>query len=117
MKSVNMLLPHLGWGMRLINKFPGLLAFHLPVVHHTRMFAYALGMKMNFGRFLRLGERGYNLERSINCRFGFSAENDKLPGRMASVPLETMKKSYYKARGWDENGIPTEKILRKLKIK
>lgn len=116
-KSVNMLLPHLGWGMRLINKFPGLLAFHLPVVHHTRMFAYALGMKMNFGRFLRLGERGYNLERSINCRFGISAENDKLPGRMTSVPLETMKKSYYKARGWDENGIPTEKILRKLKIK
>jgi aldehyde:ferredoxin oxidoreductase len=33
------------------------------------------------------------------------------------VPLETMKKTYYKARGWDKNGIPTEKTLRRLKIK
>ena len=33
------------------------------------------------------------------------------------VPLETMKKTYYQARGWDANGIPTEKTLKKLKIK
>ncbi|MBQ5614996.1 MAG: hypothetical protein IIU81_01555, partial [Peptococcaceae bacterium] len=26
-------------------------------------------------------------------------------------------KTYYKARGWDKNGIPTEKTLRRLKIK
>ncbi len=126
-KTVNTLLPHLGWGMRIINKFPLVLAFHLPVVHHTRMFEYALGMKMSFGRFLRLGERGYNLERSINCRFGISAEKDKLPQRLSCVPqdpgdpstvvpLERMKKTYYKARGWDENGIPTKKTLKKLGI-
>ena len=127
-KTVNALLPHLGWGMRLINKFPQLLAFHLPVVHHTRMFGYALGMKMNFGKWLRVGERGYNLERSINCRFGVSSETDKLPKRLTDVPqnsgdsrsrvpLETMKKTYYKARGWDEKGIPLEKTLKKLKLK
>jgi len=28
-----------------------------------------------------------------------------------------MKKTYYAARGWDANGIPTEKTLRRLKIK
>ena len=33
------------------------------------------------------------------------------------VPLEKMKKIYYAARGWDKNGIPTEKTLRRLKIK
>ena len=33
------------------------------------------------------------------------------------VPLETMKKTYYAARGWDRNGIPTEATLRRLKIK
>ncbi len=126
-KEVNAILPHLGWGMRIINRFPRLLTFHLPVVHHTRMFEYAIGMKMNFGRFLRLGERGYNLERSINCRFGISAENDSLPKRLTdvpqiagkpetTVPLECMKKSYYRARGWDENGVPTRKTLQKLKI-
>jgi len=126
--TVNRLISHLGWAMRIINKYPLLLAFHLPMVHHTRMFKYALGMKMNFGKFLRLGERGYNLERSINCRFGISAENDKLPKRLTHepqdkgdkrtlVPLEEMKTVYYKARGWDKNGIPTEKTLRKLKIR
>ena len=83
---------------------------------------------MDFGKFLRLGERGYNLERSINCRFGISAENDKLPRRLTHepqdkgdkctvVPLEEMKKVYYKARGWDKKGIPTEKTLRRLKIR
>ena len=127
-KTVNAVLPHLGWAMRIINKYPLLLAFHLPMVHHTRMFHYALGMKMNFGSFLRLGERGYNLERSINCRFGISAENDKLPKRLTHepqdkddkrtvVPLEEMKRAYYKARGWDMNGMPREKTLKKLKIK
>jgi len=126
--AVNRLIPHLGWAMRIINRYPLLLAFHLPMVHHTRMFNYALGMKMNFGKFLRLGERGYNLERSINCRFGISAENDKLPRRLTHepqdkgdkrtvVPLEEMKKVYYKARGWDKKGIPTEKTLRRLKIR
>lgn len=127
-KSVNAVLPHLGWALRLINKFPTLLAFHLPVIHHTRMFKYALGMDMSFGRWLRIGERGYNLERCINCRFGISAENDKLPKRLTEVPqnagrpntvvpLESMKQTYYKARGWDKNGIPTKKTLQKLKIK
>lgn len=127
-KCVNAMLPHLGWGMRFINKFPAALAFHLPMVHHTRIFEYALGMKMSFGKWLRTGERGYNLERAINCRFGISAENDKLPKRLTHVPqdpkdpstvvpLETMKKTYYRARGWDKNGIPTEKTLRKLKIR
>ena len=126
--AVNRLIPHLGWAMRIINKYPLLLAFHLPMVHHTRMFKYALGMDMNFGKFLRLGERGYNLERSINCRFGISAENDKLPKRLTHepqdegdkrtvVPLEEMKTVFYKARGWDKKGIPSEKTLRKLKIK
>ena len=33
------------------------------------------------------------------------------------VPLEKMKKTYYAARGWDKNGIPTERTLSRLKIK
>jgi len=32
------------------------------------------------------------------------------------VPLETMKKTYYHARGWDKNGLPTRRTMRKLKI-
>jgi len=127
-KSVNALLPHLGWGIRIMNRFPRMLAVNLPIIHHTAMLKYAVGMKMDLGRYLEIGERGYNLERLINTRFGISAENDKLPKRLTDVPqdpknpstkvpLEVMKRTYYKARGWDENGIPTEKTLRRLKIK
>lgn len=127
-KVVNWAIPHIGWALRLMNKFPRVLVLHLPVFHHTKMFPYAVGMKMDFGKYLQTGERGYNLERAINCRFGISAENDKLPKRLTDVPqdprnprtrvpLETMKKTYYQARGWGANGIPTEKTLKKLRIK
>ncbi len=126
-KAANFLLPHIGWIGRFINKCPTLLALHLPVFHHTKAFKYALGMKMNFGKYIRCGERGYNLERIINTRFGITAKDDTLPGRLTDVPqdeknpktrvpLDKMKKRYYKARGWDKNGIPTAKTLRKLKI-
>jgi len=127
-KAVNSILPHMGAGMRIINRFPRLAAIHLPMIHHTKIIPYALGMKMDLGRYLEIGERGYTMERLINTRFGISADNDKLPKRLTDVPqdpnspstkvpLETMKRTYYKARGWDENGIPTEKTLRRLKIK
>ena len=127
-KIVNFAATHVGWAVRLINKFPRICALHLPMFHHTKMFTLAIGMKMDFGHYIEIGERGYNLERMINNRFGITAENDKLPKRLTNVPqdpkhpetkvpLETMKKTYYQARGWDKNGIPKEKTLRRLKIK
>ena len=126
-KTVNAVVPHIGWAVRLINKCPRALVLHLPVFHHTKMFPYALGMKMDFGKYIRIGERGYNLERYINCKFGISEANDKLPKKLTDVPqdpgnpntkvpLEKMKKTYYRARGWDCCGIPTNATLRKLKI-
>ena len=33
------------------------------------------------------------------------------------VPLEQMKKTYYRARGWEKNGLPSEKKLRRLGIR
>lgn len=127
-KMVNAAIPHIGWAVRFINKYPRAVAINLPIFHHTKMISYAVGMKMNFGKYISIGERGYTMERYINTKFGISSENDKLPKRLTDVPqdpknpktkipLEKMKKTYYKARGWDENGIPTEKTLRRLKIK
>ena len=83
-------------------------------------------MYMDFGKYIAIGERGYTMERYINCKFGVSAANDRLPKRLTDVPqdpknpntrvpLETMKKTYYAARGWGKNGIPTEATLRRLK--
>ena len=127
-KTVNKAATQIGAVLRLINKFPRIAALHLPVFQHTKMIRYATGMYMDLGKYIRIGERGYTMERYINCKFGISAANDKLPKRLTKdpqdpsnpktkVPLETMKKTYYAARGWDKNGIPTEATLRKLKIK
>ena len=83
---------------------------------------------MPFGKYVRCGERGYNLERELNRRFGVDAKKDVLPGRLvkeiqdpknpaSKVPLKKLKKVYYHARGWDRRGLPTERLLRRLKIK
>ena len=127
-KTVNAAVPHVGWAVRLLNKCPRVAALHLPVFHHTKMIRLATGMYMDFDKYIAIGERGYTMERYINCKFGVSAANDRLPKRLTDVPqdsrnpktkvpLETMKKTYYAARGWDKNGIPTEATLRRLKIK
>ena len=74
------------------------------------------------------GKSCWWMERYINCKFGINAADDRLPRRLTDVPqdprdpktkvpLEEMKKTYYKARGCDKNGIPTDATLRRLKIK
>ena len=126
-RFVNFIIPHIGWAIRLLNKCPGIACMNLPLIPYTYELRYAVGMKMNIGKFLRIGERSYNVERAVNARFGVSAEKDKLPKRLTNVlqdpndpnskvPLEQMKRIYYKARGWGENGLPDEKKLRKLGI-
>ena len=121
----NKAIPHIGWALRFINRCSPALAIHLPVFHHTKMFKYALGMPMTFGKYIRTGERSYNLERYVNTKFGASAAIDTLPKRLTDVPqdpsnpktkvpLDLLKQKYYKARGWDQNGIPTAHTLNKL---
>lgn len=126
-KAVNKIIPHIGGIIRIINRISPCLIIHLPVFHHTKYFKMALGMDMNFGKYMRIGERSYNLERMLNVKFGISEKDDQLPTKLTDVlqdkndlstrvPLDEMKKEYYKARGWDKNGIPTKKTLRKLDI-
>ncbi len=90
-------------------------------------FSAITGIKINQWDFLKIGERIQVLERYMNTKMGVSKKDDTLPEkflsedcgdykRKATVPLEKMVKKYYKIRGYDENGIPTEKLLKKLKI-
>jgi aldehyde:ferredoxin oxidoreductase len=100
------------------------LPVHLPMIPHSKALQYVTGMKMDIGRYKTIGERGFNLERLVNIKRGLKASDDALPKRLteemqagnpqARVPLETLKKQFYKCRGWDEKGIPTEKTLKKL---
>jgi aldehyde:ferredoxin oxidoreductase len=72
------------------------------------------------------GERIWNVERLYNLRAGFSKADDRLPDRFYEAKvngrvidreefLSTLYE-YYRMRGWDENGIPTEDKLNVLGI-
>ena len=126
-RIVNGAIPFIGWALRFMNKCPRALALHLPVFQQTKAMQYAVGMKMDFGKYIRCGERGYTLDRWVSTRFGVRAKDDSLPKRLTDeaqdpkdlrtkVPLEKMKKTYYRARGWDQDGVPTERTLKKLGI-
>jgi aldehyde:ferredoxin oxidoreductase len=102
---------------------PILLSIHLPILPHSKFIKLATGMKMSLGRFFRVGERGFALEKLFNLREGIY--KDTLAKRFTDVPLEPgnekskvplnqMLPKYYKLRGWDENGVPTQKTLKKL---
>ncbi len=123
----NAVIPHLGWAVRILNRFPELVCFHLPLIPHSKELQLVTGMPMTLGKFIRNGERSYNVERAVNAKFGVSAESDRLPKRLTDVPqdprnprtkvpLEQMKRSYYRARGWEKNGLPGVRKLRKLEI-
>jgi aldehyde:ferredoxin oxidoreductase len=43
-------------------------------------------------------------------------EDDTLPDRFKTVPLEEMLREYYEIRGWDERGVPTEARLKRLEL-
>lgn len=115
-KTVNKALPYLGGPLHVINKYPHLAHIHLTaMLPHTKALEAATGMKITMGDLMRIGARGFNLERMINARMGVSAKDDKLPKRLTEeeqvpgdprtkVPQPLLKKKFYFARGWDEDG-------------
>lgn len=94
---------------------------------HVKAIALALDMPLTTGEFLQIGERGYTMERLFNLREGLTWEDDNLPKRLtdelqdpedpnSKVDIKTMRKMYYHVRGWDEQGIPKKKTLKRLGI-
>ena len=67
-----------------------------------------------------VGERIWNMERLFNNAAGFTAKDDDLPPRLKTEPAKTgpakgkvngidkMRPEYYKARGWDDKGVPDQ---------
>jgi len=138
-KMINAMMPCFGGLVAFLHKHPGLLDFNAPgIVPHPYAYKLITGNKMDLGKFVRTGERVYNLERLVNIRQGLQ-NGDKLPKRLTDEPqrninattgdkdaaentkkstvrLEPMLKKYYKIRRWDKNGIPTKKLLKKLEL-
>jgi putrescine aminotransferase len=95
----------------------------------AEMLSIGLGWEVTAEELEKAGERIWNLTRLINNREGFTAADDGLSKKILTqaiekgeqdghtvteADLEAMKKIYYQARGWDENGAPTQAKLDEL---
>jgi aldehyde:ferredoxin oxidoreductase len=99
----------------------------VPVLWYEKFLSYVIGRKMTMGDFVEIGERAFNMERLYNLREGLSDRDDTLPARMLhesifpdvdrGVPLEQMLPTYYKLRGWDQQGVPKPDTLKRLSIR
>ncbi len=118
--------PYVGPVVNLLNHFTKAAKINIPLLPHSYAVKYATGLKSTMASFLTWGAYGYNTERISNIILGQKADADKLPGRLVNelqerdnpktkVPLEKMKKVYYRARGW-KDGIPTYHRLKTLGI-
>ena len=98
-------------------------AFGITAESYARMFNAATGRSVDSRFFNTLGERIWNQTRLFNLREGLTASQDRLPRRIVSEPLPSgphkgrriseadmavMLTEYYRERGWDANGRPTE---------
>jgi len=82
-----------------------------------------IGWDLKSADLMELGDRLYNLKRAYNVRMGISSKDDVVseriyellrPGKPAAEGKNLffdMRKDYYQAREWDENGIPKEEKL------
>jgi len=92
----------------------------------TALMEGAMKAGYNDENLLKAGERIWNLERLFNQKAGLTGSDDTLPKRILEEPipagpskgktnqLSELLTEYYKARGWDEKGVPTSKKLKEL---
>ena len=105
-------------------------AFTLTLEQIAPLFASLTGIDSfaDAETLLEAGERVNNLVRLFNLREGLTAEQDSLPARFtsealpdgprqgATVRVGDMVQTYYKLRGWTDDGTPTPELLERLEI-
>ncbi len=97
--------------------------------HYENFYRYVTGNDLTLEQLLALSSDIYDLTRRINVRLGVRRRDDSLPYKVhASPPLtgpnagkvvdeETFQQLlslYYRARGWDEDGLPPEEVEKKF---
>ena len=95
------------------------------------IYEHVTGWPMTAAELEQAGERINNLKKMFNIREGWSREDDTLPPRVLTEKLPTgmvegvgltedelelMIRSYYRARGWTEEGLIPEEKLRELEL-
>ncbi len=79
-------------------------------------------------RMVETGERIWNLEKLFNLKAGLGKKDDTLPKRILEEPadvgtgkglvcrLDEMLPEYYQINGWDDEGVPTQATLQRLRL-
>ena len=98
-----------------------------PVLWFEKWLTYITGERFTAGRLQDIGARIFNLERMYNLREGLTTADDTLPDRMlheptfpgmaSGHPLHLLLPRYYALRGWDRQGVPTARTLKRLQVK
>ena len=125
-KAILKIFPYVGPVVNLLNKFTKAVKLNIPLIQHTYALNYVCNFKATMGTALTAGAHGYNTERMANVILGQKAGADALPKRLTDVPqdpsdprtkvpLDKLKKDYYKARGW-KDGIPEYKTLKRFGV-
>lgn len=110
-----------------MQNLPDLAMKFLNISVFSKLYQSITGIKISPKKLIAVGHRIHTLERYMNTREGISRKDDTLPDRFLKegrkndpenrvVPLEKMLGKYYKLRGYDKNGIPTRKVLKKYGI-
>ncbi len=96
----------------------------------AQLFSFVTGVVMNGEEIRDAASRIWTLERCYILREGISKKDDYPPERWMKEPgdgpiqgekieleqYEGMLSEYYKLRGWDENGRPSNETLKKLDL-
>ncbi|NLI53103.1 MAG: aldehyde ferredoxin oxidoreductase family protein [Clostridiales bacterium] len=127
-RAIGKIATHLGFGVRALLWMMPVLRFNSVFLFpHAEALRLVTGLPFYTGSFVRLGERGYNMERFYNYREGLTKADDSLPDRLTQTPqdpnnpktvvrLDKMLPVYYRIRGWDKDGTPEKRTLRKLGV-
>lgn len=116
------------WLLRLTMRLlPAIAVKLMDVGTFSRLWSSVTGVRLNQWQLLKAGARTHVLERTMNTAEGISRKDDTLPRRFLTegrggdprqrtVPLQSMLDAYYRLRGYDPQGIPTPKLLKRLGI-
>jgi aldehyde:ferredoxin oxidoreductase len=104
------------------------------VENYAELYSIITGRKITWDELLKISEKVWNLTRMISAREikDFGRKSDYPPARFYEEPtpsgpnkgycfsmdeLDELLDAYYEARGWDKNGIPTNKTLDSVGLK
>ena len=98
----------------------------LSTTHIREWIKLVVGWDVDLEELMAAGERIFNLKRMYNVKCGIRRSDDTIPERILKQPrteggakdnlppLESMLDEYYRARGWDQSGVPLKETVKRL---